>query len=1168
MSEPYLFFSQRLDVLYQTLSKLLFREGSSPFLRRVIIVPSQAIKSWLFMRMASDKEIGIAAGVDVLYLSHMLRKMDEQNYASPRKKTQKTQAPSHELSLFLEVCIREMFKSRQNLPVEQQKQWQVLWNHLKVDDQDQWSRRSERRLLDLCSKLPQLFSEYSLHDRDMIESWKDQTTLGWQEQLYLKAFAKNSPYISSGDELHQMFEIGTENMEIHVFGSGLISQMQHQFFCQLSRKIPIYYYLLSPCQHFWTDFKSDRERRNIRLFLKKQGSVEEEQEHLDEYMQDNHPLLANMGRVGRECFAMLEQGENEYTGLYPLPQWVEKLPQYQEYLQEELYIEHSHASPNMLEVLKTDMLLLRKPEKDEPITFSTEDNSIQIHQASSRLRETQIIYNQIMGMIADYQNDENPIKPSDILVMMPEPKEYEACIRTVFGDDASQLAFRMLDVPFVRRSLLWKGFSQLIEMCSGRWDVSSLLQLFEFPAFQRRHRINMDDVESLRVWIDDTGIRWGFDQEQRDEALKRDHCQNEMVDRSGRATWAKGIERLLLGLSMICDDEDNEEIQAMQTLPSHQIDFLHSEFLSKVLEIMSSLKRDLMPLSNNTEMTMEAWGAYLQCILEAYFTAESNDEDDDYRILFNQMGYLGNISDPIKDKTFTFPSAMKMLEALLGKESMGGFDGQHHAIRFASLIAMRTLPYRVIVLMGMQDGKFPRPQDHTALNLLQGRKTESYIPQISDEDRYLFLESIFAAEECLILSYHATPLDDPQDVQPSLAVTELLSYLDRAYAYEGGQKISEIVQIIHPALPFDRRYFDPEFPRLRSFLQGQNKACQAMEEDKCQQKAFLTQLFQKTRKSTSEVVHTSPSTIDIKELTQSLRDPLKYYCQSTFGIYLDEDEGLKNEEDFTISPLNCAIMRRRLLRQDRSDLMAIEELKGKLPLGLFGDVAWSRVHDEVLSWRMNLNDFAVSPNEIFDIELSLQCQEANYITKDCLQVPAPTCVVDRDNIVKITGRIQHVSPQGLIVFGRGKLDDTIKNWAQYLALSSLRKDGIINTSQNMLWVEIGKIFENEWEDSEMIFQHLIRYHLKCRHSPSPLLPTMIESIWKANEDETRDKMRQQKGGLWTNYAHNYLDWVRRGEDTPFLNENVNAWKKGSQSLFDPILEAWFPKLYSQSGAAS
>lgn len=1168
MSDPYLFSSHRLDVLYQTLLQVLFKEGDSPFLRRVIVVPSQAIKSWLFMRMASDENLGIAAGVDVLYLSHMLRKMDEQNYARSLSVLDRSRVSSHELALFIELSIREAFDGRLDLSSKQQVIWNSLWEHLKIDALGRWSRRSEKRLLELSSRLSQLFTEYSLYGDDLIKSWGEDAALGWQEQLYLKAFCSKAPYLSTGEELRNTYGVGIQNMEIHVFGSGVVSELQHRFFCGLAQQVPLYYYLLSPCQHFWTDYKSESERRGMRKFLKIQGSSEDEQEQLDEYMQDAHPLLANMGRMGRESFAMLEESELNNMGNYPLPKAISNYQQYQDYLFAEMNFDASKPSFTMLDALKADMVLLRKPERGEEIVFSPCDTSIQVHQAKSRLRELQIVYNQIMAIIADHKDDEKPICPSDILIMMPEPKEYESSIRTVFGDERSKLPFQMLDVPFVRRSLLWKGFTQLFDLSSARWDASSLLQLFEFPAFQRRHGINMDDVESLRAWIEDTGIRWGFDQKQRDEFLKRDHCTQSMVDQSGRATWAKGIERLLLGLSMMCQGKEQEVFEEMGILPSQQIEFLHADFLSRLLELMESLKQDLSVISDGTQMTLEKWGAYFQSLLEAYFFPEIDDEDDDYGILFQQMSLLGNVHENLRGKLFGFNSAFKNLEALLGKESMGGFDGLQNTVRFASLIAMRTLPYRVVILMGMQEGKFPRPREYNAVNLLQGIKAESYIPQASDEDRYMFLESIFAAEDYLILSYHASIADDPKDVEPSIAVTELLSYLDRAYAYEGGEKASDICHVIHPYLPFDRQYFDRAHPYLRSYIPEHEAVCRVMDLGLHKQKPFLARLFEGGSLLEKEVSNSPTITVDLKDLVQSLRDPLKFYCQKTFGIYLREDKAVKNEEDFTLSALDCAMMRRRLLRRSTFDLMEIEEAKGRLPLAVFGDLAWNRVHDEVNLWRENLKHLGVYADDIIDIELSLHCKKAERISESCLQLPALELELDAMSRVKIVGSIQHLVPRGLIAFGKGTLDDTVKHWAQYLVLSELNREGTFLSEQMILWVQTGKIFKNQDIDALSALRELMRYHLKSLAQASPLMPMLVEPIWKSNGSQLRDKMRLQEGSPWANYSHDYLDWIRHGEEGVFSQTLLEDWRDHYRGMFDPMLEAWFPKIQHHAGVKS
>ena len=192
--------------------------------------------------------------------------------------------------------------------------------------------------------------------------------------------------------------------------------------------------------------------------------------------------------------------------------------------------------------------MMRNPQGLAPIRLE-ESQSIQLHIAPSRRREMQILYHNLLGLMAK----DPSLCPGDIIVMAPRIGDYVPYIQSMFGIDNSQLDFQVLDLGMQTQSEIVQGFLQLLELCESRWNASNLLQLFEHASFQRRHQLTPSDYLQFQEWVEQAGIRWGEDWLHRNELLQRRHCEQGMVEETTVGTWDYGLSRLLLGLTTVID---------------------------------------------------------------------------------------------------------------------------------------------------------------------------------------------------------------------------------------------------------------------------------------------------------------------------------------------------------------------------------------------------------------------------------------------------------------------------------------------------------------------------------------------------------------------------------------------------------------------------------------
>ncbi|MFQ5677268.1 MAG: exodeoxyribonuclease V subunit gamma, partial [bacterium] len=383
------FYSNRVERLYLTLKEQLFSSATSPFTKRFVIVPSPAMKAWLMTRLADDPEIGIAAGIAVSYLEPTVYEIIETMSAHPES------FPKYhsnlELALCIEAEIRRVLAVFPSMAREEKDVWSPLFDYLQCATTS--SRKSERRLIALSDKLAGLFQEYGKFGTKMLRHWKNSSEGGWQAALWRKLVGEIGP---------EHIEWQSSNAAVHLFSMSFLSRQQHQLLVGLSETIPVHYYLLSPCQVFWSDILSDREGRKLQENWEKQGISDSREFFLEEYLYDRNPLLANFGRLGREMTVQIEESGAITDEDYELP-----------------------GNPSsILEAVQTDILLLRNPDPEKRIDLPN-NGAIQVHVAGNRMREVQILYDTILGIIEKHAEEENPILPEDFIVMAPDIMDYD-----------------------------------------------------------------------------------------------------------------------------------------------------------------------------------------------------------------------------------------------------------------------------------------------------------------------------------------------------------------------------------------------------------------------------------------------------------------------------------------------------------------------------------------------------------------------------------------------------------------------------------------------------------------------------------------------------------------------------------------------------------------------
>lgn len=1160
MSSGYNYFlSNRVEVLYENFKSCLF-EGTSPFDQRIVIVPSPAMKTWLTVRLAEDPSIAIASGIEFYTLEGGV---EAARSATAESLIQKSVPTTLELTLKIEVEIRKTIDSYHTLPSKEQSLWAPLLHYLKIESTQKMGRRGEKRLALLSEKLAHLFKQYGRYGGQMLKVWEEDPFQEWQSLLWNRLFnAEKSiwtyPYTLL--DAHSCKE-NSGNVSFHLFALSYLSALQHRFLGKISANYPVFQYLLSPCAHFWSDIRSDREMAHLTKLWRERGAADSEQKQLEELLRDRNSLLANFGRLGREMALQIEESVGMTEERYVIDPNAAFIEAYEENLHDELYDDNA-VNPNgeltLLHALQTDMTLLRNPENCEKIGIK-KDDSVQVHVAPNRMREVEILYDTIMRLIDQHAKNATPITPGDIIVLAPDISEYEPYIKAVFNSKSSLLDCQIMDLKAPSQSIIIKSFLHLLTLPASYWDAKVILSLFEMSPFQKKHRLADDDVQRVKEWVKSSGIRWGENMGHRDELLKRDHCVKGMFDKSSVGTWEEGISRLIR--SLVCSSELSKGNSPLTE--SVYVYASQSDLLGKLILLLRSLREDAKLLSDRTTMTMEEWATYFECLYESYFSADSFDQKqlDEEKTLLKHIQAMRHASNSVRGEKFSFNTVHRLFIEALMKEEVCYRESHLQTVKFCSMLPMRAVPSRIVALIGMCDGEYPKQDLRSSLNAMLRYSDVDYCPSQIDYDRYLFLEILLSARDHIILSYPAQMPGVDTEVPPSLLVTELLSYIDHYYTIDN-KKTSESCLYKHPFNSFDAQYF-AEDSRIRSYCpQKYRSAISYYHNASKQSKPFIESYSIKERPDGTDGI-----VIDLKHLSACMKNPLKMFFNKTLGIYFDSDEerDIKVEENFDLSALDRYSIHKTALKNPLEHAMNIASAEGKLPFGLFKDVAMNKLRQDFSTQEVILKSAGIDRGDFFEIELSEQCESIIHHENVSYIVP-PLKIPYNNGFVTIIGKVHEVTPEGLIPFIKDSADKIIGIWPEYLVLCALIDKYDLPIKKQVIPLR-GKKFSPKsglQENPIFLLKEIIHLYLTSLKNISPLIPEWIHHILNEDSEALNASMDVNDEEEYQKTYNNYLTWIRGRTHSSDTKELIEEWKPHAEHAFNTLFTEWYPPKHAKN----
>ena len=679
-----------------------------------------------------------------------------------------------------------------------------------------------------------------------------------------------------------------------VFGISSLPRQSLEVLGELSRWTQVLLCVHDPCRHYWADIVADRDLlrggRAARSRSPDAPPVPEELLHLHA-----PPLLAAWGKQGRDFIGLLdefnESSHSDQPGAFSEVGDGAATAHRRPILAEQrLFVPFGGAG--VLQQLQDDILELRPLHETRacwPPVDPACDASLRFHVAHSPRREVEILHDQLLAAF----NADASLRPREVIVMVPEIDAYAPHIQAVFGlidaDDPRYLPFNVADQGRRRVDPLPRALEQLLALPQSRLAVGDLLDLLDVPALRRCFAIAEDDLPRLQRWIRGANIRWGLHAEQR-AGLDLPHTG---APDAAQNTWLFGMRRMLLGYAVGADAAAWRGIEPYDEIGG--IDAALLGPLARLLERLDATWRTLRAPAG-----VAVWGERLRRLLADFFVATDDDEAYTLLRLETALREWEAICDEAalrEDLPLTVVGEHWLAQLEQRGLSQRFFGG---AITFATLMPMRAIPFRLVCLLGMNDGDYPRRRVPMDFDLMAG----DYRPgdrSRREDDRYLFLEALLSARERLHISWVGRDINDNSARPPSVLVAQLRDHLAAGWtpcaagdendaadtasdSGPGGAALLAALTVEHPLQPFNPLYFTPAGAAAGLFSYAREWLPPAIAESPPPAEPPLPP------PATEEA-------LSLQRLGEFLKQPVRVFFRQRLGVYFADDDPVADDQE-------------------------------------------------------------------------------------------------------------------------------------------------------------------------------------------------------------------------------------------------------------------------------
>lgn len=602
-----------------------------------------------------------------------------------------------------------------------------------------------------------------------------------------------------------------------------------------------------------------------------------------------HPLLASCGRLGDDAAGLI-------LGLDPRVS-----------LEESEGLAGTSGSDTLLSALQSGIREDAAPEDlsgrihlDPYAPVERRDSSVQVHSCHGPARQAEVLRDVVLGLL----EDDPTLQPRDVLVMTPDVETFALLVKAAFigSGDVPGLPVQVADRALGRSNPIADSLLAILELASGRATASQVLDVLGRGPVMTKFGITSHDLGRLTTWVAGSGIRWGIDTAHRER-------EGQPADRVH--TWRFGLDRLLLGVAMA--DEDHRRVG--DVVPYDDVEGDDVDLVGKLAAATHTLFETVERLG--VARPLDGWVSVLGEVIERCLAAEPEESWQIPEVLAALEEILETVPGEETGETELDPGAIRTLVESTVDRPRGASGYETGAVTLCALVPMRSIPHKVVCLLGMDDAAFPRAGVRPGFDLT-GRDERVGDRHQRDEDRFLFLEALLAARQHLVVTTTGRDVRTNEPRPPAAPLAELLDVLDRtASTGRPDLPVRELITTEHPLNAFSARNFGVTAeggttvpisfdPVARDAAEhGQRVRRRAM--------PFLEGTLPEDVADGS-FTEAAVTLVNLDDLVLAALHPTRLLLERRLGLYLREfDAGIEDTEPTYLDPLRKAQLGRDLL---------------------------------------------------------------------------------------------------------------------------------------------------------------------------------------------------------------------------------------------------------------
>ncbi len=1068
-----LYSGNRLEKLADKFAEIVLADPLPVMAKEKIVLQSMGMMKWLTVEMS--RRLGIWSNYEYIFPNRMTA--DILNSFFPGKGDKRF----FDKEIMTWRCIDLILKERKN-PF-----FTGISSYIKDDS-------TGVKLYQIASKIVDLFDQYMTFRPDMINSWDRGAMKGeWQAELW-RMLTRDMTGDHPPALLERAYSIlkSGENFipadmpeRITVFGISYIPMYHLNILRAASFFTDVNLFIMNPSSEYWGNILTEKEKRKIISTSPLIPGDPEDYLHIEQ----GNSLLASFGRVGRDFLYNIFMSDLDTFSLFEEPE-----------------------RKSLLSVIQNDIWRMSDGENGSVKTLFAageiaKDNSITVNSCHSSMREVEVLHDYIIDLL----NSDKTLAPGDILVMSPDIEEYSSSIHGIFGrecDGIPRIPYRIIDRKLKNTSIVIDTFFKVLYVGADRFTSASVLGIADCGEIMEKFSLGREDLDKVGRWVRETSVFWGVDSAYRGELGLPAIYEN---------TWRFGFDRMLMGGMMTGGDSTSLGI-----LPYSPIEGEDLQILGRFISFFSTLNDIRLMLKK--KYTIDRWSDVLNFILDSLFI--TGDMPQSLMSLSEAAQFLKTMQS---ESRFAGEVSVNVIAEFLDKTLSGAGSGRDFVsgnLTFCEMLPMRSIPCRVICILGMNDSSFPRKSkalsfDLTSVSPKRGDRS------VRDEDKYLFLETLISAREKLYISYTGRSMSSNSVLNPSAVVSELLEYIDRFYGVDSESgSITGYIFTTHRIQPYNPVYFIPgsgyytyqgaKIEGARSYAMNEKRGYR---------------FFDKPLPP----ITGDEKNLSITDLAEFLNNPSKAMLDKRLGLKLglNSDEFIESEPftpDFIDQyNLNSAIMKSLREGTDRESYFNTVKASGILPHGVPGRVTYDRSFGEVKNFYDRFSYLLTDKSPVAEIDLNI-------------------------NGFRITGTADSIYNGKNIYFryasARGR--DILNAWITHLSLcmSGSFKDETLLISKGGVqgWGFI--------KESEKILADLLKIYEYGMTVPVPLFPKsslkFAETFYDGKKGEPRGRALKSAAGAFSGFRYG------GDSDDPYIQKLFDDFYSVSDKFADFTLKVYSP----------